>query len=310
MPIPLSSEPAWAPLLEAVEQAFALGRWPDARRELKFGDGRAPRLVLARARFTRRGDIAEGDGQPEEICVLFLEDMRHVQERVRQEKLAAMGRMSAGISHEIRNPLAAIAQANALLIEDTLDPAQQRLTRIVEDNVARLTRIVDDVLTVAPTQVVTVQALDATAQAHQICEEWARTARLGTGDDDGRVALRLPSQPLRVMFDVDHLRRVLVNLLDNARRHGTDRAGAVLVELAEEGDAVVLTVGSDGAAIPPDVERHLFEPFFSTRSRGTGLGLYICRELCERFDATIEYRSGAVGARHHNLFRVSMRRVK
>jgi two-component system sensor histidine kinase PilS (NtrC family) len=68
-------------------------------------------------------------------------------------------------------------------------------------------------------------------------------------------------------------------------------------------------VASDGAPIPPEVERHLFEPFFSTRSRGTGLGLYICRELCERYGATIDYRPGAAGERHRNLFSVTMKRA-
>ena len=82
--------------------------------------------------------------------MLFLEDVRSVQARSRQEKLAAMGRVSAGIAHEIRNPLAAIAQANALLAEDATDPAQRQLMRMVTENVERLKRIVDDVMEVAP----------------------------------------------------------------------------------------------------------------------------------------------------------------
>ena len=71
----------------------------------------------------------------------------------------------------------------------------------------------------------------------------------------------------------------------------------------------VLAVASDGAAIAVDVERHLFEPFFSTRSRGTGLGLYICRELCVRHGASIEFRPLDGGQRHHNEFRVTMQRA-
>jgi two-component system sensor histidine kinase PilS (NtrC family) len=82
--------------------------------------------------------------------VLLLEDLRTLQARMRQEKLAAMGRVSAGIAHEIRNPLAAISQANALMLEDELPPPQQRLARMVADNVERLKRLVDDVMEVAP----------------------------------------------------------------------------------------------------------------------------------------------------------------
>ncbi len=315
MPLPLQSDPAWCSLLEAVEQAFALGHWPDGARELRLGAAGGPqRLVQVRARFTRRSGIdAADDGQAEDVCVLFLEDMRHVQARVRQEKLAAMGRMSAGISHEIRNPLAAIAQANALMLEDAIDPAQHRLARIVDDNVQRLKAIVDDVLTVAPTEVVRPQPVDAKLQIQQICDDWLQTPDIhgqgqGRSTAPDRLALHLPSTPMPVIFDADHLRRVLLNLLDNARRHGTSEPGAIQVSLDREAhSAVALSVASDGSAMPPDVERHLFEPFFSTRSRGTGLGLYICRELCERYGATIDYRPGAPGERHCNIFRVVMR---
>jgi two-component system sensor histidine kinase PilS (NtrC family) len=113
-----------------------------------------------------------------------------------------------------------------------------------------------------------------------------------------------------VSFDHEHLRRVLVNLLDNAQRHASAEPGAIWLRLAarDEGSAE-LSVLSDGAPIPPEVERHLFEPFFSTRSRGSGLGLYICRELCERFGASIDYRPRPATERLRNEFVVSLRRV-
>ena len=116
---------------------------------------------------------------------------------------------------------------------------------------------------------------------------------------------------MSVLFDPEHLRRVLTNLLDNACRHGTETPGAVVVCLrlppVQAPGGALLTVASDGPPIAPDVERHLFEPFFSTRSRGTGLGLYICRELCERYRARIDYRPGPAGGRHRNVFRVLLR---
>jgi len=124
---------------------------------------------------------------------------------------------------------------------------------------------------------------------------------------DSRLHLDLPVQPLRVVFDPEHLRRVLVNLLDNAKRHCSEAPGAMGVRLAlrDEG-SVLLRVDSDGPPIAQEVERYLFEPFFSTRSRGSGLGLYICRELCERYGASIEYRLRP--DRQRNLFLVVMRR--
>ncbi|MEO6033434.1 MAG: ATP-binding protein, partial [Burkholderiaceae bacterium] len=105
------------------------------------------------------------------------------------------------------------------------------------------------------------------------------------------------------------LRRVLVNLLDNALRHGSRDAGAIQMRLdsRHEGQAF-LSLASDGAPVPPDVEPYMFEPFFSTRSRGSGLGLYICRELCERYGATIDYRLRTVGESQRNEFFVNLRR--
>lgn len=311
LPCAMASEPALVGLKQALEQAYAQGRWPEALREqrLTLGDGQT-RAVQVRARFTRRRDIAADGTPPEDICVLFIDDLRLVRARQRQDKLAAMGRVSAGIAHEFRNPLAAIAQANALLLEDPLAPPQAQLAQIVADNVARLKRIVDDVMAVAPGAEFQLVTIDATAAVADICADWLRTAS-SDAPVHARLALVLPEGPLLVKFDSEHLRRVLVNLLDNAVRHASDAAGAVQVVLEMPGNTRLarLSVASDGAPIEPEVERHLFEPFSSTRSRGSGLGLYICRELCERHGASIDFRLGPADARHRNVFSLTMRRA-
>jgi two-component system sensor histidine kinase PilS (NtrC family) len=309
-PFPLHSDDAWSPLQAAVERAFDDGAWPDTAREVRlmFDDGRS-RTLQVRARFTRRR-APDADGlPPEEFCVVFLDDLRNVQLRQRQEKLAAMGRVSAGIAHEIRNPLAAIAQANALLLEDVLSNEQQQLARMVADNVDRLKRIVDDVMEAAPGAPTETRTLDASSAVQSVCTDWARTMQLELGADS-RLHVDLPAAPLAVSFDPEHLRRVLVNLLDNAGRYASDTPGAIHVRLLERDEqTALLAVASDGAAIAADVERHLFEPFFSTRSRGTGLGLYICRELCVRHGANIEFRPLSGTERHRNEFRVTMQRA-
>jgi two-component system, NtrC family, sensor histidine kinase PilS len=305
-PFQLRGVEAWEGLVATVERAFLEAAWPEAGRDvtLEFEPGSA-RTLRVRVRFTRHRAVQAS----EEFCVLFLEDVRNMQARSRQEKLAAMGRVSAGIAHEIRNPLAAIAQANALLAEDATDAGQRRLTSMVADNVERLKRIVDDVMEVAPGQPLELRAIDATAQVAAVCSDWARSMGLRL-DDQCPLKVELPSEPLGVAFDAEHLRRVLVNLLDNAHRHSSGKPGAVQLRLdtRDEGRAF-LGVASDGAPIPPEVERYLFEPFFSTRSRGTGLGLYICRELCERYGASIDYRARASGDPHCNEFFVVMRRL-
>ena len=129
---------------------------------------------------------------------------------------------------------------------------------------------------------------------------------LGTGSP---LRVDLPPSALGVVFDPEHLRRVLVNLLDNARRHARDAPGAVFLRLASRDDgAVQISVQSDSEPITPEVERYLFEPFFSTRSRGSGLGLYICRELCERYGASIEYRPRPGAEKLRNEFLVTLKR--
>lgn len=308
-PFQLQGEPAWSALSTAVEQAFAAGEWPESARliRLQFANDRS-RTVQLRARFTRRRNGESGQDAQEEFCVVFLDDLRNVQARVQKEKLAAMGRVSAGIAHEIRNPLAAIAQANALLLEDALPADQHRLARMVADNVERLKRIVDDVMAVAPGAATENRVIDATAQVDAVSAEWSRTVQTPSGPG-GRLRVELPDGPIGVRFDGEHLRRVLTNLLDNARRHASDAAGAIELRLEVNNEQkATLAVASDGEPIRPDVERFLFEPFFSTRSRGTGLGLYICRELCARYGATIEYRPHGGDHRHHNEFVITMQR--
>ncbi len=309
-PFLLASRRAWAPLAQAVETALAdSSAWPEAGRDIALEfEGGERRTLRVRMRFLRRRDIDTGNGAGDAFGVLLLEDVRTAEARLQQEKLAAMGRVSAGIAHEIRNPLAAIAQANALLAEDGLDPAQQRLARIVADNVQRLARIVDEVMEVAPGSPPQVRVIDAGAEVAAVTSEWSRTVGLALGPGS-RLQVELPAQALGVSFDPEHLRRVLVNLLDNAYRHASDAPGAILLHLgAADAHRAQLTVASDSAPIAHEVERHLFEPFFSTRSRGTGLGLYICRELCERNRGSIEYRARPGAARLRNEFRVLMPR--
>jgi len=153
--------------------------------------------------------------------------------------------------------------------------------------------------------------LDASSLVHEICLDWARTNHLPEGPG-GPLRFEVPTHSVMVSFEPEHLRRVLVNLLDNALRHAPQGLDMVRVRLEEYTLALAqLTVFSAGAPIPPDVESHLFEPFFSTRSRGSGLGLFICRELCERYGGRIEYHRVRDADESHagNEFRVLLKRV-
>lgn len=279
----LGARPGWAPLLELARMTFARESAQVADISLR-SSGKGARRVRVRTRMTEAHGLLHN-----RLCVLFLHDLREVEARLRTEKMAAMGRMSAAVAHEIRNPLAAIAQANELLSEDLQDRGAQQLTLMVRQNVQRLSKIVDEVLNVArvpapgrtsPPSLV----LDATVSS--ICADWTQQA-----PHERQVLQALATQGLPVDFDSDHLRRVLLNLLDNALRYvsGGPAGIQVATQLSAERQSS-LQVWSDGPPLEDSVEQHLFEPFFSSESRSSGLGLYICRELCERHRATIGYQ--------------------
>ena len=218
--------------------------------------------------------------------------------------MAAMGRMSAAVAHEIRNPLAAISQANALLEEDLHEAGHRQLTAMVRQNAQRLAKIVDEVLDISRAQEQIPAPRTSTLMLddamRQICHDWAVQNVV-----DERMKILPGASDAPVHFDAEHLRRLIVNLLDNALRYASLAEGAIQVStaLATPGQAR-LAVWSDGEPLEASVQSHLFEPFFSSESRSSGLGLYICRELCERYGALIGYQRALRGNREGNEFSV------
>ncbi|MES2913223.1 MAG: ATP-binding protein [Pseudomonadota bacterium] len=295
-PFMLANEAAWQPLAEILRRTFMLGTPQEGDINLD-----------ARRLHVRTRLATSQDSRHESLCVMFLEDLREMEARVRTEKMAAMGRMSAAVAHEIRNPLAAISQANALLEEDLQDPAHKQLTAMVRQNAQRLARIVDEVLNIsrvqvtAPEQAATALVLDESVL--RVSADWASQNSPGR-----RMKVHTGALLAEVVFDAEHLRRVMINLLDNALRYATDQPGAI--EVATQGPAqgqARLSVWSDGQPLEKTVQTHLFEPFFSSESRSTGLGLYICRELCERYGAVIGYQRTTRHALEGNEFFVLFR---
>ncbi|MEJ7137868.1 sensor histidine kinase [Amphibiibacter pelophylacis] len=334
VPFDLAGQSAWTELHASVRQAFAQPAATDSvqaliqsRRQtvtLHFASGLQRALVL-------RIRIATHDrgGHQQPVCVVFMEDQRTEQGRHRQERLATMGRFSAGIAHEFRNPLAAIAQANQLLHEDLTDPVLQRLSDMIAANVSRLRRIVDDVMdTAADPQQIQSRPLMLDEQIAEVLRHWAPGERQADAADCPTTAASTPPlAPDLVLqlspgpagasfwFDAQDFHRVCVNLLDNAWRHCRRQIGSIQISvraapaLPGGGSGWWLDVASDGSPIPPAVHNHLFEPFYSTRSRGTGLGLYLCRELCDRHGAQLGYLLGedALSGQPLNVFRVTLR---
>jgi two-component system, NtrC family, sensor histidine kinase PilS len=288
-PFVLAARPAWQGLAHIASQSFVkqLGMECDVTVSDELKGASQLHVKTSLSIMTDTPDQGS-------LCVMFMEDLREMEARVRTEKLAAMGRMSAAVAHEIRNPLSAIAQANALLAEEITQADHQKLVTMVAQNVKRLNRVVEDVLDVSRARSGERQAAalhDPSRLIEHVCLDWASQNKA-----QKVLMLHLQYTQSTLEFEADHLQRVLVNLLDNALRHASKQDEAIQVSFASQGNASnqpgawLLSVWSDGAPIEQGVQRHLFEPFFSSQSRSSGLGLYICRELCMRHGGSIAYQ--------------------
>lgn len=220
-----------------------------------------------------------------ERSVIFLQDVTAIENRAQELKLASMGRLTASIAHEVRNPLSAIGHATSLLAEDLTDTTHARLLKIVGDNVARVNRMVEDILQLSRK----VQANGEPLQLHDFLAELKVEFQETHNLADDIVWLGNVDN-VAVRFDALHLREVLINLLTNAVRYASGQAASIrIVTVSDAAGHVELHVQDDGPGIVPEVRAHLFEPFYTTSSKGTGLGLYLARELCRNNDATLDY---------------------
>lgn len=225
--------------------------------------------------------------------VIFLEDMQRAQAEAQQIKLAALGRLTANIAHEVRNPLSSISYAAELLREELGDAKAQRLLQIVLDNTQRINRIVQDVMQLNRRDRAQPEVFDLDAMLLGFAEEFALAERLAPG------VLELKGIPAaEIRFDRGHLRQVLWNLCRNALRYSRKQTGSLMLAAGSEEGQAVLEVRDDGPGIAAAHRSKLFEPFFTTAADGTGLGLYIAKELCEANGARLEYhaREGQAGA--------------
>ncbi|MBK7673754.1 MAG: PAS domain-containing protein [Candidatus Accumulibacter sp.] len=229
----------------------------------------------------------------ESDVLVFLENMSRLREQAQQIKLAALGRLTASIAHEIRNPLSAISHAGELMREERRGELHERLLRIVLDNSQRLERIVSDVLELGRRDRVYRELIDLRQMLPAFVEQY-----LGKEHVPADV-IRLEFSGLATLcFDRSHFHQVLWNLLSNALRHSQVLAGSVrmLVCNAKVDGQVELHVIDDGEGVGDEWREQIFEPFFTTHHRGTGLGLYIARELCDANGAELELQAPGPGA--------------
>ena len=242
-----------------------------------------PDALEIRANFSAvRNDDTHGD------VTIFLEDTGEVQQQAQQLKLAELGRLSASIAHEVRNPLGAISHAAQLLNEsDDLQPGDARLTDIIINHCRRMNGVVENVLEMSRRRNPEPMRLNLA----QHLEEFAASFRQSRPEAELSIFVEPADTEIRV--DPRQLNQALTNLVDNGIRYSNENANGYRVLLAGGMDTAserpYLNVIDYGSGVDPEQEAHLFQPFTTTANEGTGLGLYLSRELCESNQAQLSY---------------------
>jgi two-component system, NtrC family, sensor histidine kinase PilS len=233
--------------------------------------------------------------------LIFLEDTSLLAERVQQSKLAALGRLSASIAHEIRNPVGAMSHAGQLLAESpSLDEQDRRLTDIIRSNSERVSTIINNVLQLSRRESSRPTRLSLGDWLREFLAEFSETMQVPLE----AIGVHEESTDLEVRFDPSHLHQVVWNLCDNAIKYGEPHDGIkaeIRLSRLSPSYRPHLEVADRGAGIEPQAADRIFEPFFTGRKGGTGLGLFIARELCQLNRAVLLYEPRQGGG---SVFRV------
>ena len=231
---------------------------------------------------------------PEADTLIFLEDSTEVQKQAQQLKLASLGRLSASIAHEIRNPLGAISHAAQLLGEsENLDKADARLCEIIQNHSVRMNDVIENVLQLSCRR--------AAEPRNIILDDWLRDflVEFETGYQDATsISTELTPNGVEINVDPLHLSQVLANLCQNGLRYSLKKTGEAKLIIRggrEAGSKRYLEVIDFGDGVSEELEPNLFEPFYTTETSGTGLGLYISKELCAANDANLSYARAETG---------------
>ena len=221
--------------------------------------------------------------------LIFLDDTSRTAQQAQQLKLASLGRLTAGIAHEIRNPLGAISHAAQLLSEsEELNKPDARLTEIIQQHSVRMNFIIENVLQLSRRKQPKPELLYLKAWITKFLSDYKVTAPEGS-----EIHLDVHPESIKVRIDPTQLSQVLTNLTDNALRHSKQETGTASVSITgtlnDTSHLPFIEVIDKGPGIDPEKVENIFEPFFTTESSGTGLGLYIARELCESNQARLDY---------------------
>lgn len=261
----------------------------------KAAENPAFRNHLGKLKRTTQADlqvriVPVGMRKHDKGSVIYLNDNTEVDKQVQETKLASLGRLTASIAHEIRNPLGAISHAAQLLDESSeLHKADKRLATIIQDQSVRLNNIINNVLRLSRREKSKPENIELSPWLRTFIEEFSRTNDL----QDDWVSLKITPSDGSVIMDANNFHQVLWNLCKNAKKYGAQQGENVRIQLlaniSQPETSPYLDVIDSGPGISIDHQSQLFEPFFTTSDTGTGLGLYLSRELCKNNGGDLRY---------------------
>jgi two-component system sensor histidine kinase PilS (NtrC family) len=276
------------------------------QQERTSGGGRS--IIRSRAGYALLPRfVPVGERQDDTGMLVFLEDTAVLKQQAQQLKMAALARLTASIAHEIRNPLGAISHAAQLLDESSgKDAEEARLLRIIQDQSRRMNIIIENVTQLARRDKVNPVRLPLAPWISEFIRQFTIT-----GKHPVELFQTLGITNLAICVDPDQLQQVVGNLCQNALRHSPVFSGQALIAFnsgQDKDNRPFLDVVDWGSGVPPEIVDNIFDPFFTTTPKGTGLGLYIARELCESNGARLEYFPGdkGIGSR----FRITFARAE
>jgi two-component system sensor histidine kinase PilS (NtrC family) len=287
---------------EASPQLFyLLETWREEATRTGSLSGTDPTFVSADGGRVIRAHFAPLGATSPSPVIVFLEDTSILAERIQQSKLAALGRLSASIAHEIRNPVGAMSHAGQLLGESSnISGEDRRLTEIIRANAERVSGIINNVLRLSKREATHVERLSLEAWCDEFHEEFCETMQW----PPQRLQTTGPATDLEVRADPSQLRQIVWNLCENALKHGVQESPDQVVELRygrmSPTARPFLEIADRGPGVAPEHAERIFEPFFSG-GRGTGLGLFLARELAQTNGATLLYEARPGGG---SIFRL------
>ena len=235
--------------------------------------------------------------------LVFVDDYTPVTQHAQSLKLNSLGRLTASIAHEIRNPLGAISHAAQLLQESPdLAPSDSRMADIIQHHSERVNQIVESVMQISRREPPKPEQLLLESWLSAFVREY-----LNALNRPAEVTIDCDYKELLIEFDPENLQRIFSNLLDNALRHSKQETGKETARIHIDVDSTLhqyqINMIDNGSGVAFADRAKLFEPFFTTMSEGSGMGLYLCKELCQINNADLDYRPTGKG---ESCFRISI----